>query len=179
MKKLYSCLVALVLSASMSFAQPINDQVVIPIGVTINSITRMSVVSGGNIEFVFSSLADYTNGITGYSTVIQLASSEVVTVRLLADGPFTGDATSNPLIADAVEFQCNTVSALSNITADLGVATYVPVPTVAPAIDVAATAAGLVANGTFTIDWQCGVTVPVAGEAADRYAANIIITAAP
>jgi len=176
MKKLYSSIVALMLTISLSIAQPINDQVVIPMGITINSITRMSVVSGGNIEFVFSSLADYTSGITGYASVIQLASSEQITVKLKADGVFLGDATSAILALDKVEFQVNTVTG-ANITPVPAVAAYVPLTAVDQ--NIATTAAALVANGTFQIDWQCGVNplASVAGTAADRYAANIIITA--
>jgi len=177
MKKLYSSIVALMLTISLSIAQPINDQVVIPMGITINSITRMQVVSGGNIEFVFSSLDDFSTGILytrGYSTVISLASSEAITVNLKADqAAFNGDATAGTLALDKVQLQ----TLAANVTGVNITSAFASAILTAADQAIATTAAAAVANGTFQIDWQCGVTNTCAGVAPDRYAANIIITA--
>jgi hypothetical protein len=77
MKKLTILFIGLLLFSTASFSQ-VDDRAVIPVAVTLNSILRLNVVSGGNIEFNFNTLADYTNGkfnTEAYNTVITVASS--------------------------------------------------------------------------------------------------------
>ena len=57
MKKLLLISVGLIM-ACLTQAQPVSDNATIPIGVTLNSILRLTVVSGGNIEFVVRRDAD-------------------------------------------------------------------------------------------------------------------------
>lgn len=91
MKKLFTFITAIVLSLSMSFAQPISDMGVIPIGVTLNSILRLNIVSGGNIEFVVSTIDQYDLGINSggtnalYHTNFTVASSTNFDVDLYSE----------------------------------------------------------------------------------------------
>ena len=62
MRKLFYSLALLFLS-QVSFGQAVNDQAIIPVSVTLNSILRLTVVSGGNIEFVVNTIDQYTGGI--------------------------------------------------------------------------------------------------------------------
>lgn len=68
MKKtiLASCL-GMIMAAS-AIAQPVSDRAVIPLGVTLQQILRIHVVNGGNVEFVFNDIDDYTNGIANGAT---------------------------------------------------------------------------------------------------------------
>jgi hypothetical protein len=61
-----------------TLAQAVDDRAVVPIAVTLNSILRLNVKSGGNIEFNFNNLNQYEDGITNtpeYDTKISIASS--------------------------------------------------------------------------------------------------------
>ncbi len=99
MKKLTILFSVVILSLSASFAQPVSDQGVIPIGVTLNSILRLNITSGGNLEYVVNTIDQYTNGIAQnarYDTHFTVASSVDFDVSLVADAAnFTGvdDAT--------------------------------------------------------------------------------------
>jgi len=87
MKKIKLILVSLVL-ASLSYAQPVSSTAVIPIGVTLNSILRLNVVKGGNIEFVVNSIEQYTNGIentSNFDTQFNVASSVDFNVLMYAE----------------------------------------------------------------------------------------------
>ncbi len=80
MKKMKLALLAFV-GFALSFgatAQPIHDNAVIPLGVTLNSILRLNVVTGGNIEFVFNSISDYESGLSGlpYTTNFEISASQ-------------------------------------------------------------------------------------------------------
>ena len=91
MKKIKLLLVSILLSATTLFAQPISDMGVIPIGVTLNSILRLTVVSGGNIEFVVNTFDQFENGIAasaGYETKFTVASSIEFHVDMYAEGAF-------------------------------------------------------------------------------------------
>jgi hypothetical protein len=88
MKKISTFLFAVLLSASMAFSQPVKDFGVIPIGVTLNSILRLNIVSGGNIEFVVNTIDQYTNGIANtalYDTYFTVASSEDFNVIMYSE----------------------------------------------------------------------------------------------
>ena len=62
MKKLFLILVMAAVCLT-SRAQAVSDMAIIPIGVTLNSIARLTVTSGGNIEFVVNTMDQYNNGV--------------------------------------------------------------------------------------------------------------------
>ncbi len=89
MKKLFLIL-ALVVMGITTKAQAVSDMAVIPIGVTLNSIARLTVTSGGNIEFVVNTMDQYKNGVdatTATTTTFSVASSTKFSVSLQADAP--------------------------------------------------------------------------------------------
>jgi hypothetical protein len=49
----------------VSFSQAIKDRQVIPVAVNLNQVLRMTIINGGNIEFVFNSIDDYEFGLSG------------------------------------------------------------------------------------------------------------------
>jgi hypothetical protein len=80
---------AMLLFAQMGFGQAVSDQAVIPVSVTLNSILRLTVTAGGNIQFVVNTIDQYTNGINivsdQYTTKYKVASSNDYVVTLAAD----------------------------------------------------------------------------------------------
>lgn len=50
---------------STTFGQAVRDRNVIPVAVNLNQVLRMTISNGGNIEFVFNSIDDYKNGLSG------------------------------------------------------------------------------------------------------------------
>jgi hypothetical protein len=64
MKKiLLSILVFGIISSGLS--QAVSDRNTIPVAVNLNRVLRMSVNTGGNIEFTFNTIDDYKNGLSG------------------------------------------------------------------------------------------------------------------
>ncbi|RMG77246.1 MAG: hypothetical protein D6707_11385 [Bacteroidetes bacterium] len=68
MKKIIYAASALLLtigSISASKAQAVSDRAVIPVAINLNQVLRLHVWNGGNIEFVFNTIDDYRNGLSG------------------------------------------------------------------------------------------------------------------
>ena len=66
----------------------VTDQKVIPVSVTLNSILRLNVVSGGNIDFVVNTIQQYEDGIANvgrYDTQFTVASSTDFDVEMYAE----------------------------------------------------------------------------------------------
>ncbi len=88
MKRITIIFSAIILSIGAAFAQPVSDHGVIPVGVTLNSILRLNITSGGNIEFVVTTIDQYNNGIVNadrYDTRFTVASSVDFDVTLTSD----------------------------------------------------------------------------------------------
>jgi len=49
----------------IGFSQAVKDRQVIPVAVNLNQVLRMTITNGGNIEFVFNSIDEYANGLSG------------------------------------------------------------------------------------------------------------------
>ena len=47
------------------YAQAVKDRQVVPVAVNLNQVLRMTITNGGNIEFVFNSIDDYRDGLSG------------------------------------------------------------------------------------------------------------------
>ncbi len=94
MKKLSLSLIAVVLAITTAFAQPVSDMGIIPVGVTLNSILRLNITGGGNLEYSVNTMSHYTAGIAPqapYITTFTVASSVNFSVDLYADNAnFTG-----------------------------------------------------------------------------------------
>jgi hypothetical protein len=74
MKKSNFILAALaVILTTASFAQAVRDRNVIPVAVNLNEVLRMTITNGGNIEFVFNTIDDYRDGLSGDAAGIATA----------------------------------------------------------------------------------------------------------
>jgi hypothetical protein len=93
MKKVLLGLICFIVLGIGVNAQPVADNAVIPMGITLSSVLRLNVVSGGNIEFVFASVNDFQNGLAGdmYRTNLTVESSTDWGLSLYASD-FTGSA---------------------------------------------------------------------------------------
>lgn len=173
MRKLFVALAFLGICGASS-AQ-VTDNAVIPISVTINSVLRLQVTSGGNIQFVFNTMSQFNTGIANTSrttTAFNVSSSRPYTVSMGAE-----DATL--------------IGVSTGGTADLGLITYTMGATGAGAASltdeplnntgetiVDSDAAGT--NQNYQIQWSAGKgTVKATGIAADTYVTNVFLTLAP
>ena len=107
-KSIITSAIALIITGS-AFAQPVSDRAVVPMGITLQQILRISVVDGGNVEFVFNTIDDYKLGISisvFYDTRFKVASSTNWELHLGAeDGTFIGtDDPTRTLTLDNVGF---------------------------------------------------------------------------
>ncbi len=193
MKKLTILFSAVLFSITAAFAQPVSDNGVIPIGVTLNSILRLNITSGGNLEYVVNTIDQYTNGIAQnarYDTHFTVASSVDFDVTLTADaGVLTGvdDATHTiPLdnlgylvVADAG------VSGADGVNWDLPAAVVPLTAAAAPIVtsNYAGLGAGDITQNGFVIQWRLGTgeggmngtSLLQQSITSDRYVVNAII----
>jgi len=65
MKKNAMLVIGMLAISMVSFSQAVKDRQVIPVAVNLNQVLRMTIINGGNIEFVFNSIDDYENGLSG------------------------------------------------------------------------------------------------------------------
>ncbi|HON17558.1 MAG TPA: hypothetical protein PK990_00140 [Salinivirgaceae bacterium] len=205
MKKLIFTLAGLVAFVSI-IAQPVSDNAVIPVSVTLNSILRLNVVSGGNIEFVVNTLDQYENGIantTRYTTTFTVASSIDFDVDLYAqDAQLIGSgSSSNTMPLNNIGYVLEatgtgTVSATGNYSLAGGnvspsalqalsssiteIISSIPVPA-------GAGGAGDVNQNRFEIQWELGTQTPPLNSTsllrqsltADRYTTNVFLVLRP
>lgn len=109
MRKLFFAAAMLLLSQA-GFGQAVNDQAIIPVSITLNSILRLTVVSGGNIDFVVNTIGQYTSGINSgggdarYHTNFTVSASQDFDVTISTeDSYFLGqDTVGNQLALDNV-----------------------------------------------------------------------------
>lgn len=202
MRKLVFFIIGLCLMGTVAKAQPVVDNGVIPISVTLNSILRLEIVSGGNIEFVVSTIDEYTNGITNagrYDTEFKVASSRMFDVNLEAGVP-TGVSTGGtlPLANICYDMAPATGAGTEDTEWDLapagaGSALTPLTATVSPLIDGGATSAGSGTQNYFIINWELATagclgatggmgatqTLLVQSLPADYYTANIYLSVVP
>lgn len=173
MKKLSFLLVGLLLGLA-TIAQPVVDNAIIPVSVNLNSILRLNVTSGGNIEFTVNNIDQYTSGIVNsprYDTKFTVASSVDFNVLMYAEGDLLGaDNTAHTLPVDNVGYILeNTGSGAPSGTNytfinDAGtgdVSTITPLnatATTAIITGVDGASAGNTAKNAFTIHWELATT---------------------
>ena len=110
MKKVIYLVISLILIGKAVSAQ-VSDTKVIPVAITLESILRLNVVTGGNIEFVVNTIDAYTNGIQNasqYDTRITVASSRHWNLDMYPDDPNdingVDNATPNTMSTNNVAF---------------------------------------------------------------------------
>lgn len=196
MKKVLIGLLSIILIGQMAYAQPVSDNAVIPMAITVNSILRLNVIRGGNVEFVFNNLDDYANGLFA-STDVTIASSGNWTLSMLAsttDFFDIGAATGIPLNYVAFNLTSTGNHTIGTAADDiayypngaLGAAEtdYSFLVNTAPANNILGSGAGNaggIADNAFTINWECGTgntfgLISTAGVTSGRYSTNILLS---
>lgn len=177
MRKLFLSLAFLGI-CGLGFGQ-ISDNAVIPVSVTINSVLRLQVTSGGNIQFVFNTIDDFTNGIEnapGTTTSFNVASSRAFDVNISTQdadlqGLTSGGTANLGLIEHLVTGGTGTLlgggttyTALQQTTREL-------------VDDSPATTTSAV---TYEIEWRAGKgATPATDLAPDTYVTNVYLTLVP
>ncbi|PCJ87767.1 MAG: hypothetical protein COA57_04220 [Flavobacteriales bacterium] len=208
MKKLKLTLIAATIFGGSLFAQPVSDVAVIPVAVTINTVLRLNVVAGGNIEFVINTIGQYYSGIENnlqHDTRFTVATSRNFVVQMGAeDVSLVGTDRGTALGANSIPL--NNIGYSMTATGNHGdpseIALLVSGAAVTPLIGSFAAAAGshlIVSNlsssagGTddnaFTINWVCATptltlvttqtTLLQQNIAQDRYITNVYLVVAP
>jgi hypothetical protein len=191
MKKLTFLFLALGI-AILSYAQPVADNAVIPVSVNLNSILRLNVTSGGNIEFTFSNIDQYTNGLANtdrYDTHFTVASSVDFDVTLSTeDATFIGaDNPGNTMALNFVAYEIVTngsgVDATNwNLIGVAGTPEDLAQTPANPLVEsIAGLGAGDITQNAFIINWECGTAATTGGSLlaaslpADRYTTNVYL----
>lgn len=183
MKKVLLGFLSVFMLWQLSFAQPVSDMAVIPMGITVQSVMRLNVTKGGNIEFVFKSAADVNAGLpstgaygTTYETAGTISASQNWDLNLTVDETdFIADNNSGvDLALNVVSLDVATSAAGTPVTQNNVVLS-------SPLVLIDANGTNTLGDGiTFSIQWACGVPAlasnSVVGTAAGRYSANIILT---
>ena len=183
MKKIFFSLIVLFI-ASAGISQAVSDRNTIPVAVNLNRVLRMSVNTGGNIEFTFNTIAQYKNGISGdlvtsgsagtaaanpmYITSFTIAASTKWRLDYGAeDATFIGvDNPGNTAFTlDNVGFSLGETGAhafgteLASVPTNAGVEVAAlqayPIVLITDGANVAANA-GDATDNAFTMTWRCG-----------------------
>lgn len=199
MRKFITIVFGLALLTNVTFAQGVSDKAVIPVAVTLNSILRLNIVSGGNIDFAYNNLMDYQNGIpnsNAYDTRFTVASSQDFQVDMyVEDDVFIGtdyadtSGGSHTMPLNNVGFITEYVGGgvdgdYTYNTSALGL-TSGETTIVSPAG--ANSIAGPVTQNDFIIHWESGTmngtmngtTMLSQNLAADRYTTNVFLILSP
>ncbi|HDP75569.1 MAG TPA: hypothetical protein ENN49_06820 [Bacteroidales bacterium] len=196
MRKLFFAATMLLLSQA-GFGQAVNDQAIIPVSVTLNSILRLTVVSGGNIDFVVNTIGQYTSGINNgggdarYQTNFTVSASQDFDVTIRAeDATFIGqDNATNTMPLDNVGLDLSE-SGTGNDPANWALPTAVLALTNGAqniVTGVAGAAAGGADKNNFTIRWRLGTgegamntsTLLAQSLTPDRYITNVFLELVP
>ena len=194
MRKLLFTLALAVLS-QVSFGQAVNDQAIIPVSVTLNSILRLTVVSGGNIDFVVNTIDQYTSGINSggadarWQTNFTVSSSQDFDVTLAAeDATLMGqDDPANTMPLDNIGFDLTgSGGGPANWALPLAVLALTQ-PSQNIVTGVAGFSAGDATQNNFTIQWRLGTgegamngaTLLAQSLTPDRYITNVFLELVP
>lgn len=180
--------VAMLLFAQMGFGQAVQESAIIPVSVTLNAVSRLSIESGGNIKFVFTSIDDYNTGFTGvsnplYRTTVAISSSRDYTVTMYSETAdfVPTDNVANILPIGNLGYNLTWTGDVAN-TPTAYHDTYQQMTNVTTTEIISA--GGVAGRGTdnrFDINWRIGTTeglgtfLSQGNIPADHYTANIII----
>lgn len=169
MKQIITIFIIGMLTANISYSQAVDDRAVVPVSVTLNSILRLNVESGGNVEFNFNTLDQYRNGIPNsarYNTNISIASSVNWQLRMGAEDAslVTTDSVGGGGDMDLsyIGYQITSSGTGSNYTYSTGAdAAVQPLEQIGVGADLIITDngsgnAGSAEMNAFTINWECG-----------------------
>lgn len=174
MRKLFLSLAFLGI-CGLGFGQ-VSDNAVIPVSVTINSVLRLQVTSGGNIQFVFNTMTEFTSGIANSdrtNTKFNVASSRPYTVAIdTPEDEFLGISTGTSISLGLVQF-------LIDATGGTGTTTQTSATALADDLTIV-TGAAAEANGNYLIKWEAGTgSIKATGKTPDTYVTNVYLTLTP
>lgn len=192
MKKVSLLFIGVIMGLSL-IAQPVVDNAIIPVAVNLNSILRLNVTSGGNIEFTVSTIDQYNNGIaTGprYQTDFTVASSVDFDVNLYAeDATLIGtDNVANTMTLDNIGYIVVGTGGGADGTNWNLPAAVVPLTNAAVGVvqSIANNGAGDIVQNAFQIQWEMGTSTGTMNAnsllqqsiAPDRYSTNVFLVLA-
>lgn len=181
---------AMLLLAQVGFGQAVSESAIIPVSVTLNAVSRLNVESGGNIKFVFTSIADYESGFSGehsdlYKTTVSIASSRNFSVKMYSetDNFLPTDNPSNSIEIGQLEYMLEWGGGAGSEPGTFTTAwTSVENDSNTEIIESSSGQAGSGENNRFDILWRIGTgegtydTFLDQGDIApDHYVANIFI----
>ncbi len=185
MKKVIISSVAMLLSI-LVYAQPVSDNATIPVSVSVNSILRLHVTTGGNIEFVFNTIDQMRQGINstaGTTTNFTVASSHPFDVCVYAESDLTStDSAGYSLPTNKIGY---TVTSSGDNTPTTYESTLTALTTSAAHECIDDCAPGDINDNIFSIAWECATSAlagvagggaqGVLGTTPDRYATNVFL----
>ncbi len=192
MKKLSVLFIGLLLGMA-TIAQPVVDNAIIPVAVNLNSILRLNVTSGGNIEWTVNTIDQYQNGIaTGprYQTDFTVASSVDFNIELYAeDADLLGtDDVSNTMPLDNIGYTVVAPGGGDGTNWNLPATTAaISNSAVAVVTSIANNGAGDITQNAFQIQWEMGTSgtgmnaqsLLQQSIAPDRYSTNVFLVLVP
>jgi hypothetical protein len=192
MKKVSLFFVGFLMGISL-IAQPVIDNAIIPVAVNLNSILRLNVTSGGNIEFTVNTINQYSTGIANgprYQTDFTVASSVDFDVELYAedDALYGTDNVGNSMALDNIGYTVvSTGGGADGTNWDLpaatdGLADNTGIVEIVQS-NYAGAGAGNVVQNAFQIQWELGTTgtgmnaatLLAQSIAPDRYTTNVFL----
>ncbi len=193
MKKLSVLFVGMLLGMA-TIAQPVVDNAIIPVAVNLNSILRLNVTSGGNIEWTVNTIDQYENGIaTGprYQTDFTVASSVDFDIELYAEDNFLlgTDDVNNTMPLDNIGYNVTSTGSGSDGTQwDLPGTVAALTNSAVPVVESISTfGAGDITQNAFQIQWEMGTSgtgmnansLLQQSLAPDRYSTNVFLVLVP
>ncbi|MBQ9470196.1 MAG: hypothetical protein IJU72_04500 [Bacteroidales bacterium] len=151
----------------------VQDNAVIPVSVTINSVLRMQVNSGGNIQFVFNTMDQFLTGITSTgntTTKFTVSSSRPYTVTLNSeDANLMGISTGATANLALLRYSLSGLGA-NTTTQPLTNTSQTVVTNADPA-----------SNEDYSIMWEAGTDAGnrATGIPPDTYVTNVFLTLVP
>jgi len=198
-KYVFLFLLSILAYNASSYAQAVDDRAVIPVAVTLNSILRLNVKAGGNIEFKFNTLEQYQTGIgntSEYDTQISVASSVNWQLTLGAEDGYlintdtvSASAGAQDMDLDFIGFTVEDDNSSNTSTNNATSVTDLDqITSASPILENGGGEgnAGSAAENSFTIHWECATgTSPVLGPllgsnlTGGRYATNVFLILEP
>lgn len=157
----------------MGMAQ-VQDNAVIPVSVTINSVLRLQVNSGGNIQFVFNTMNQFSGGITNTSnttTKFTVSSSRPYKINLSPENSsLIGLTTSGNADLGLLQYTVDTGPGIKTPgTQPLANGSTEIVDNSVPA-----------SNENYDLKWEAGTgSVKATGIPPDTYVTNVFLTLVP
>lgn len=186
MKKIFAAIAALALTGQMAIGQGVSDMEVIPVSVTLNTVLRINVVKGGNIEFVINTIDDFRNGIANvdkFDTYFNVAASRDFDVNMvIEDATFIGtDNVANTMPLRNVAFLTTSDGThVDGTNWDINNVLEVLCTGSNPIVEgIAGASAGDITENAWIINWECNTAAIQVINKAAPVAPNLLAAMVP